>query len=381
MQKKILFAVNVDWFFVSHRINLAEAALKEGYEVHLLTSFTKHRSSIEQANIIVHELEFDRGEASFIDTLKSFVQIYKVLKYISPDLVHAITLKMSIMCSIASFPLRIKGIILAISGMGYVYTERNIANFLKRVLIAIAAKIISLHANLTLIFQNETDKNDFCKSTKRLIDKSTIIHGSGVDLEKFQAIESVKSFKVKKVAFASRLLLTKGILDYIDSIRTFNLHHDDFISTTQFIVAGDLDPSNPASLNSDIIDSWSDIPNLEVIGHIENLNELFAESYIFILPSYREGFPQVACQAAASGLPVVTTDIPGCRDTIIDMETGILVPPKDSDALYQAIKNLILNEALRSRMSEKAAIFARKNFDSQLITDQHLEIYSNLLNK
>ncbi len=381
MQKKILFAVNVDWFFVSHRINLAEAALKEGYEVHLLTSFTKHRSSLEQANIIVHELEFDRGEASFIDTLKSFVQIYKVLKYISPDLVHAITLKMSIMCSIASFPLRIKGIILAISGMGYVYTERNIANFLKRVLIAIAAKIISLHANLTLIFQNETDKNDFCKSTKRLIDKSTIIQGSGVDLEKFQAIESVKSFKVKKVAFASRLLLTKGILDYIDSIRTFNLHHDDFISTTQFIVAGDLDPSNPASLNSDIIDSWSDIPNLEVIGHIENLNELFAESYIFILPSYREGFPQVACQAAASGLPVVTTDIPGCRDTIIDMETGILVPPKDSDALYLAIKNLILNEALRSRMSEKAAIFARKNFDSQLITDQHLEIYSNLLNK
>lgn len=381
MQKKILFAVNVDWFFVSHRINLAEAALKEGYEVHLLTSFTKHRSSLEQANIIVHELEFDRGEASFIDTLKSFVQIYKVLKYISPDLVHAITLKMSIMCSIASFPLRIKGIILAISGMGYVYTERNIANFLKRVLIAIAAKIISLHANLTLIFQNETDKNDFCKSTKRLIDKSTIIQGSGVDLEKFQAIESVKSFKVKKVAFASRLLLTKGILDYIDSIRTFNLHHDDFISTTQFIVAGDLDPSNPASLNSDIIDSWSDIPNLEVIGHIENLNELFAESYIFILPSYREGFPQVACQAAASGLPVVTTDIPGCRDTIIDMETGILVPPKDSDALYLAIKNLILNEALRSRMSEKAAIFARKNFDSQLITDQHFEIYSNLLNK
>jgi len=381
MQKKILFAVNVDWFFVSHRINLAEAALKEGYEVHLLTSFTKHRSSLEQANIIVHELEFDRGEASFIDTLKSFVQIYKVLKYISPDLVHAITLKMSIMCSIASFPLRIKGIILAISGMGYVYTERNIANFLKRVLIAIAAKIISLHANLTLIFQNETDKNDFCKSTKRLIDKSTIIQGSGVDLEKFQAIESVKSFKVKKVAFASRLLLTKGILDYIDSIRTFNLHHDDFISTTQFIVAGNLDPSNPASLNSDIIDSWSDIPNLEVIGHIENLNELFAESYIFILPSYREGFPQVACQAAASGLPVVTTDIPGCRDTIIDMETGILVPPKDSDALYLAIKNLILNEALRSRMSEKAAIFARKNFDSQLITDQHLEIYSNLLNK
>jgi glycosyltransferase involved in cell wall biosynthesis len=381
MQKKILFAVNVDWFFVSHRINLAEAALKEGYEVHLLTSFTKHRSSLEQANIIVHELEFDRGEASFIDTLKSFVQIYKVLKYISPDLVHAITLKMSIMCSIASFPLRIKGIILAISGMGYVYTERNIANFLKRVLIAIATKIISLHANLTLIFQNETDKNDFCKSTKRLIDKSTIIQGSGVDLEKFQAIESVKSFKVKKVAFASRLLLTKGILDYIDSIRTFNLHHDDFISTTQFIVAGDLDPSNPASLNSDIIDSWSDIPNLEVIGHIENLNELFAESYIFILPSYREGFPQVACQAAASGLPVVTTDIPGCRDTIIDMETGILVPPKDSDALYLAIKNLILNEALRSRMSEKAAIFARKNFDSQLITDQHLEIYSNLLNK
>jgi glycosyltransferase involved in cell wall biosynthesis len=285
------------------------------------------------------------------------------------------------MCSIASFPLRIKGIILAISGMGYVYTERNIANFLKRVLIAIATKIISLHANLTLIFQNETDKNDFCKSTKRLIDKSTIIQGSGVDLEKFQAIESVKSFKVKKVAFASRLLLTKGILDYIDSIRTFNLHHDDFISTTQFIVAGDLDPSNPASLNSDIIDSWSDIPNLEVIGHIENLNELFAESYIFILPSYREGFPQVACQAAASGLPVVTTDIPGCRDTIIDMETGILVPPKDSDALYLAIKNLILNEALRSRMSEKAAIFARKNFDSQLITDQHLEIYSNLLNK
>ena len=175
------------------------------------------------------------------------------------------------------------GIIVEVTGLQK-DTKVLSANQKLDIIIAIATKIISLHANLTLIFQNETDKNDFCKSTKRLIDKSTIIQGSGVDLEKFQAIESVKSFKVKKVAFASRLLLTKGILDYIDSIRTFNLHHDDFISTTQFIVAGDLDPSNPASLNSDIIDSWSDIPNLEVIGHIENLNELFAESYIFILP-------------------------------------------------------------------------------------------------
>ena len=379
MQKKILFAVNVDWFFVSHRLNLAQAALKEGYEVHLLTSFTKHKKFLTQTGIIVHDLEFDRRNTGPIKTLKSLLQIYQSLKNISPDLMHAITLKISILCFSASLPLKIKGIVLAISGLGFIYTERNMANFLKRALIIAITKIISFHPNLSLIFQNETDQRDFCKYNKNLLDQSIIINGSGVNLKKFNSSDSLKNFKVKKIVFASRLLKTKGIIEFVEAARLFNMYNAEYVRKIQFIVAGNIDNFNPASIDKLTIDSWSDIPNLATIGHVENLNELFIESYLFILPSYREGFPQVTCQAAACGLPVITTDTPGCRNTILDGETGILVPPKDSSALYHAIETLVVDETLRNKMSFKASTFARDNFNSTLIANMHLEVYGSLL--
>ena len=374
--KVILFTVNVDWFFLSHRLNLATEALKKGYEVHLASSFTHHKSHIESLGIHVHDLNISRGNTSIHNVLLSLISIFKIVRLTSPDIIHAITLKVSILSAIASVFHRRTGLIIAISGLGYMYTEKSFVNTMKKGIIYFFFQLLATRSNLKVIFQNRFDMNELTKSNKVLLNKATLIHGSGVDLDKYCPQTSSEIFSCKKVVFASRLLYTKGIEEFVSAIKIFNSQNTSQDIDVEFIIAGDFDDANPACISRDSIESWSEIENLKYIGHQNNLDELFLSSYIFVLPSYREGMPQVICQALASGLPSITTNIPGCMDAVQDNKTGLLVPVRDPTALYKAIQKLLSDDALRQSMSLSARAFAVQNFNVVDITEQHMKLYS-----
>ncbi|MGY9041515.1 MAG: glycosyltransferase, partial [Alphaproteobacteria bacterium] len=151
--KVILFTVNVDWFFLSHRLNLATEALKNGYEVHLAASFTDHKSHIESLGIHVHDLDIPRGNTSVLNVLLSIISIFKIVRLTSPDIIHAITLKVSIISAIASVFHRRTGLIVAISGLGYMYTEKSFVNSIKKGIIYFFFQLLAMRSNLKLIFQ------------------------------------------------------------------------------------------------------------------------------------------------------------------------------------------------------------------------------------
>tara|TARA_B110000008_G_C16958530_1_gene559179 strand:- start:940 stop:2088 length:1149 start_codon:yes stop_codon:yes gene_type:complete len=379
--KVILFTVNVDWFFLSHRLNLAQAALNDGYEVHLATSFTNYKSHIESLGIHVHDLDISRGKTSIGNALLSIISIFQIIRLASPGVIHAITLKVSILSVIASTFHRRVGLILAISGLGYIYTESSFSNSFKKVIIYCFFQIASMKSNLKIIFQNRFDMNELTSFNKALQKKAVLIHGSGVDLEKYYPQPLKDSFACKKVVFASRLLFTKGIKEFVSAIKIFNSNNNLLDNEVEFIIAGDFDDANPACIPKDSLQAWSKIDRLKYIGYQENLHELFDSSYIFVLPSYREGMPLVICQAMASGLPTIASNIPGCKDAVQDNNTGILVPVRDSFALYEAIQKLLSDEGLRNRMSINAHAFAVQNFNIVDITKQHMQLYNSALIK
>ena len=209
---------------------------------------------------------------------------------------------------------------------------------------------------------------------------AVIFNGSGVDLDYF--IPDTKKYPdgTKQILFASRLLITKGILDFLKAVIIFNERRPHLVNKIFFTVAGKIDKDNPDSLNQDVIEKYNDIKNLSFIGHVDNIKSLLQNSYSFILPSDREGLPLINCQAAACGIPIITTDVPGCRDSIINNETGILIPVQDPDSICRAIIKIIESPDKYASMSLKARTFAEKKFDKKVIKLKHLNLYEELLN-
>ena len=196
------------------------------------------------------------------------------------------------------------------------------------------------HRNQKIIFQNDDDLDLISKFNPRINQTATLIRGSGVDLNKY--INTLQSFTKPRVLMASRLLIDKGVFEYVEAAEIVK----DMDLDIEFLLAGDIDLDNPNSLTPQQLDLIKKSKVIEYIGYQDNINNLMSSVNIVCLPSYREGFPKVLIEAAACGRAVITTDIPGCRDAILDGKTGCLVPVKDSNALASVIIHLISNKQL-----------------------------------
>ena len=231
---------------------------------------------------------------------------------------------------------------------------------------------IALNGKAKVIFQNDDDKKLFLENNIINNSQTFLIRGSGVDLNKFYyEVESISSIKV---IFLGRLLKDKGITEFIDSARlTRNIHPE-----IKFFVVGDSDYNNPSSISNEQILSWKDEGIVEFLGYKKNINEILRKANIVVLPSYREGLPKVLIEAASTGRSVVTTNVPGCRDAIINNKTGLLVPVKDSEALHKAIVRLALNNDLRLKFGKNGRKFAEMEFSIDDVVKKHFHLYENI---
>ena len=202
--------------------------------------------------------------------------------------------------------------------------------------------------------------------------KVRLIRGSGVKLEKFFNFE--ENTGVPVVCFAARLLIDKGVYDFISAARILKKRG----ITSRFLLAGDLDTKNPSGIKINDLNKIKEEGYVEIIGFQDDIPKLYEMSHIICLPSYREGLPKTLIEAAAASRAVVTTDVPGCRDAIIPNKTGILVPVRNSFALANAIQELIENKDKRLLMGRAGRELAEKDFDINNIVKAHLKIYGEL---
>lgn len=365
---KILYIVNVDWFFISHRLPIALRAIKEGHKVHLACAITDQEDYLKSLGIKIHRVKFKRGLSGVLYDLKSIITLGRIIKTLKPDVCHCVTIKPVLYGGILSRICKVKKTVLAISGLGYVFINNNFKLKILRKFVLFLYKF-AISKNTILIFQNNSDREFF--TSRKLCDYSQteLIKGSGVDLKYFN-FQPEKNGSMN-ITFLGRLLKDKGIDEFCRAAEIVLLKHD----FAQFKIYGGFDQENPQGINIDYLKTKYNHPNITFYGHTTNVRDALRNSNIVVLPSYREGMPKILLEAAASGRAIITTDVPGCRDAIVNNQTGLLVEVKNVINLSNAMQNLICSNKLREEFGKNGRKYAERNFDINEVVKRHVNIY------
>jgi len=370
--KKLLFIVNVDKAFISHRLPIAVEAIRQGYEVHVATKITDQLNFLEMKGMIVHPLNLHRSRV--VSIVSEFLEILFLLYKIAPEVVHLVTIKPVVFGGIATRFLRSSAVISAISGLGFVFIGNGFIAKIRKKIVLYLYRFALNHKNQKIIFQNVDDINLLVSFAKVSHEKTILIPGSGVDLSKYKPSPLPENdFPI--VMFASRFLIDKGIREFVEAAELINkVEH-----CADFILVGSIDLSNPASIQQDELNEWKRKGNVKIWEFSSNMEKTLLNATIVALPSYREGYPKILIEAAACGRAVVTTDVPGCRDAIENNLTGLLTPARDVVSLAESISILLDNKMKCEKMGINGRRRAEELFDIRMVVDSHIKIYSDLL--
>jgi glycosyltransferase involved in cell wall biosynthesis len=371
---KVLYIVNVDWFFISHRLPLAIEAKKRGYEVFVLAGDTGVGASLKSFDITFIPWNISRSGTNFFKEIQAIAQLFKVFRHIKPHLVHNVGVKAVIYGSLASQLFR-KSYINALAGMGFAFTADTLKAQILRVIIKRFFVFIFKSKKSLLILQNEDDKKWFLENGYIDSSKLRLIKGSGVNLNDFKLVSEPTSIP-PIVCLPSRMLWDKGIGEFIEAIRILKTYG---LKNIRFVLAGGIDTENPAKIPQKQLQEWVSEGIVEWWGYQTDMPNLLSKVTIVVLPSYKEGLPKVLLEAAAIGRAIITTDVVGCREIIKHDYNGILVPPQNAEVLAEAISKLLNDSELRKRYIENGFELVKQNFTIETVTEQTFNLYDELL--
>ncbi len=368
---KLLYFVSEDEYFLSHKVAQAKKALENNFEVIILTKFSKYEKKIKSMGFKTQNINFDRKSVNPIKEFLCFISFCKTVMIIKPDIIQSIALKPILYTSIISGILckKIK-LIFCVVGLGYLFLNKKlVTRFFKFVFLTLLKLFIS-KKNSIFIFQNKDDLSFFLENKVVTTDKFKIIKGSGVDTLKF-AKKNTK--KIYDIILHSRLLVDKGIFELIDAI----IHLRKKKIFLKVLLLGKPDKKNRSSISKDQILIWQSKKIIIWKGKVENVIPYLNKSKISILPSYREGLPKSLLEAASCGLPIIATDVPGCREICKNNYNGILVAPKNPLSIANAIEKLLKNLNLIKKFGENSRKLVIKNFSDKIVSNQFLKTYQS----
>ena len=370
---RILFLVNVDWFFLSHRLAIARAARDRGAEVWVAAASTGQEEQIIREGFRFLSIPFRRSGKDIFHEIRTIIKIAKVFRDVKPDLIHNVTIKPVLYSSWISRYIWRPAVVNAISGLGYVFLASGAKARLLRSIVGMAYRAALCGGRVRVIFQNPEDIELFI--AEGIVEKSqaVLIRGSGVDVEVFRPFSEQPGVPV--VMFASRMLKDKGAVELVDAGRLLR----DWNVSVRMVFVGEPDPDNPATVTESELRAWVEEGVVEWWGHKTGMETVLPLAAVVVLPSYREGLPKVLIEAAAAGRPIVATDVPGCREVVRDGWNGYLVPPRDHKPLAEAIRRLVENPELRARMGSNSREVAIKEFRIEKVVADTLAVYNDLL--
>jgi len=371
---KLIIVVNELWFFLSHRLPIAQAARDAGYEVHIASKLGTNieMELLSQEQLQFHVIGFHRSSTKISQEIRTLKELNKLYKEIQPDIVHHVTIKPVLYGTLVA---RLVGgiqILNAISGLGYLFIAQGWKSFIKRKILLWGYHALLNHKKVYILFQNPDDKVLFSQHKIIHPKHEFIIKGSGVDLKKFNSTP-IPTGKIK-VILVARMLWDKGIGEFVNAATM--LQNKGVIA--KFILVGSVDSGNPKSIPTEQLKQWHSNGVVNWIGEQSNIAQLLAESHIVVLPSYREGLPKSLIEAAAAGRAIVTTDVPGCREVVQDGKNGFLVQVRNAKSLATAIQKLINNPDLLSSMGKKGRLIAEQEFSIEQVVDKTLKLYSKI---
>jgi glycosyltransferase involved in cell wall biosynthesis len=370
--KKLIMVVNEDRFFLSHRKDIALKAQTEGFDVTIVCKDTGRADEVKAFGFSMIELPINPTGMNLVEELKTFFFLWRLYQQQKPDIVHHVGLKTILWGGIAAKLSKVHGVVNAVCGLGVLFSGEK-PSFVARSVMQMMAWS-NAGKNVQEIFQNEDDMQLFKQYGVVTDGQCNFVKGSGVDLDEFNYVPEPSDGKIR-VIFTARMVKEKGTITLIEAAEKLR---GEFGQKAEFLLCGDLS-NNPDGIKKEELEARCDGVYLQWLGFRRDVRDLLMASHIMAFPSYyREGVPLSLIEACAIGRPIVTCDSIGCRDTVEDGVNGFLVSPRDSDALAEKLRVLILEKSLREAMGRMGRKKAEKEFSLKTVVDKHMEIYRRL---
>ena len=364
---KILMFANTDWYLYNFRLAQARALCERGDEVVLLSPPGSYGPRLCALGLRWIPFPFARRSLNPFSAIRTVARLLNLYRLEKPDLVHHFTVKCVLYGSLASQLLGIRSVVNSVTGLGYIFMEGGGARRWLRGFIKAAYRFL-LHRTW-VIFQNPDDRAAFLQDNLVVPERAALIRGSGVDTHHFFPQPEPEGLPL--VILPARMLWDKGVGEFVAAARSLRAGG----LQARFALVGDSDDQNPASVPVSQLKEWEKEAMIEWWGWRDNMAEVYAQSAIVCLPSYREGLPKTLIEAAACGRSIVTSDVPGCREVVRQGENGLLVPVRDADALAQALSDLLKDPGLRHAMGTRSRAIAEKEFSMELVVSQTFALY------
>lgn len=374
IKKKILIVLNGHRFTSLHRIPLIKSLSSKNVIICVLPTMSEGAHELKQRNIFLINWKISRKGIGVFKEIKSLIKLYQIYRRESPDIVIHATIKPVIYGSIASFlNKKSESIVNLVTGLGSVFISKGLFEKIVKKFIIIIYNLIFRLVPQTIIFQNKSDKKELLKNNNYPLLNTVIIPGSGVTVSDFPIFDFPYQ---KRISFIGRIIKDKGIDTFIKAAKKIRSNRKDII----FSLVGPLDSGNPSFFGEEKINKWESEKIVEWNYNVENILDVYNNSSIIVLPSYREGFPKTLLEAGLTGRPVIASDVPGCRDVVVHGKTGYLFPLNDSETFASYILELIDNQEKMKKMGLTGRNHVIENFSSDVIIPQIVNCISKQIN-
>jgi glycosyltransferase involved in cell wall biosynthesis len=371
--RKLMFLVTEDWYFVSHRFELAVAAREAGYDVVVATRVDRYGKRITDAGFTLRPVAFNRSGLNPLEEFRTLMHLVQLYRREAPDIVHHVALKPVIYGSLAARMAGTRGVVNALGGLGYVFSSIGLRAKMLRWIIKPLLRFALGGNNTRLIVQNGDDRDRLVSDGLANAGSISLIRGAGVDPNAYRQVDAASEMPL--VILPARLLREKGVGEFVEAARLLRAKG----VKARFALVGKPDLANPASISQPEIDAWVSEGVVEFWGWQEDMPSVFAQAQIVCLPTYYgEGLPKSLLEAAASGCAIVATDIPGCREIVQHGVTGWLVPTRDVSALASALRQAIGQPGLREQYGSSARASIVANFSMDRVARETIAVYDKL---
>jgi glycosyltransferase involved in cell wall biosynthesis len=365
-RRKTLIVCAEDWSFVSHRIGLGRAALVRGDEVVVACNTAAATEGLRKEGFRVVHVPIARGGLSPLKSLKTITALACLIRRENPDIIVNVAIQCVVLSSFAGLLVGAKRSVNMVTGLGFLFVSDGAKTKIVRQIVSLLLRFYALCPSIRVIVQNADDYALMKKlgfKERRL----ALIRGSGVDISAFSPAGE-KTSEPKSAIFVARMLWSKGLAELIEAARALKSRDRNY----RIVLVGDVDPANPDSAREEDLQSWQSEGLVEWLGKRSDIGELLRDADLAVLPSWREGLPKSLLEAAASGLAMVATDVPGCREIVRHGENGILVPLRDSTALADAIEELMEDDTRRKAHGKAARKLVERDLCDSVVIAQTL---------
>ena len=313
------------------------------------------KSGLARIGVEFRVIPFDRTGLNLVKDVQACIALVRLMREVRPDIVFGYTIKPVVYGSIVARLTGTRKIFSMITGLGYAFSRKGV----KQKIVSLVAQALyrfSLRCNAKVFFQNPDDQADFERmNLLKNSDQAVQINGSGIDIKSFVPAPFPERISFLLIA---RLLKDKGITEYVEAARAVKLMYPQ----VSFQLAGWID-DNPSAISQVQLDCWVNNGVIEFLGRLSDVRSAMSACSVYVLPSYREGTPRTVLEAMAMGRPIITTDVPGCRETVQHGLNGFLVPMRDSQSLAQAMLKFIESKALIPQMGARSRELAVQKYD------------------